>query len=284
MRSSLLCLLALGACGGDVEVTTHAYDERHEDNVMDVHAPVGASATPAILLIHGGGWWYGSRDETDKVADRFARAGYVVANIDYRLVPDSIYPSQPQDAFCALSYLRAHADELGIDPERIGVAGFSAGAHMASLVAVAADVPELQDDGCPTGRTGPAVAFAAGAGPYRLDVLHDDTTEDFLGSKYDDDPAKWQRASPITHVDAKDPPGLLFHAEHDLVIDVQQTEWMAEAMRAAGGDVLVLELEGGGHALNEGSGLGYEELQLLIETPVAWAAQLDFFDHTLGVP
>jgi acetyl esterase/lipase len=284
MRWLPLSAIVVAACGVDVDVHTVSYDDRYDTGEMDIHAPVGASATPAILLIHGGGWWYGDRDETDPIADRFARAGYVVANLDYRLVPDAIFPAQVFDSFCALAYLRAHADELGIDPARIGVAGFSAGAHLASMLAFAADVPELQDDACPSGRTGPAAALAGGAGPYKLDILLDDTTTDFLGVPYSQDPERWELASPITHVGAGEPPSLLFHAEHDLVIDIGQSERMRDTLRKAGNQSWFLRLEGGGHALNEGAGLGYEQYELLIDTPVAWAAQIDFFDSTLGAP
>lgn len=284
MRHLLAASLALAACSSDVDVTTVEYDPRHGDSALDVHAPVGAVATPAVLLVHGGGWWTGSRDEMTRFAERLAAAGYVAAAMDYRLAPDHVFPAQVLDTFCALSYLRARADELGIDPARIAVLGYSAGAHLAAMTGVAADVAALQDEGCASGVTGPAAAVIAGAGPFRLDVLQDGTTERFIGASIEDAPEAWALAAPINHVGPGEPPFLLVHAEHDLVVDAEQSAWMRGALEDTGNRVQMLRLEGGGHAFNEGSGLGYEQYELALDTPVAWMALIDFLRHTVGAP
>jgi acetyl esterase/lipase len=284
MRVPLALGLLLAACASDVDVTTVVYDPRHDASALDVHAPVGAAATPAVLLVHGGGWWTGDRDEMTRFAERLAAAGYVAAAMDYRLVPDHHFPAQVLDTFCALSYLRASADTLGIDPARIAVLGYSAGAHLAAMTGVAADVAALQDPGCPSGLTGPAAAVIAGAGPFRLDVLQDGTTERFIGASIEEAPEAWALAAPINHVGPGEPPFLLVHAEHDLVVDREQSDWMRAALAGAGNRVQMLRLEGGGHAFNEGSGLGYEQYEVALDTPVAWAALIDFLRHTVGAP
>jgi acetyl esterase/lipase len=290
MRWPVSTLLLCAACGADVEVQTVTYDSRHDRGDMDIHATVSADVTapggrPAVLLIHGGGWWTGDRSDMSRGADRLARAGYVAATIDYRLVPDGAFPIAVQDAFCSLAYLRRHAAELGIDPDRIAAMGYSAGAHLVAMLGVAADVDELQDDGCPSGRTGPASAVIAGAGPFDLTGLDDETTRNFVGVPLDDrNLPRYQAASPIHHVDPGEPPFLLIHAEADQVVDVEQSRRMRETLRADGNHALLLELEGGGHGIGDGAGLGNEQLEVAIDTPESWLATVDFLDLTVGAP
>jgi len=278
----LLAAAALAACG-DVTVETFTYDDRH-DLALDVHAPPDAADTPAVVVIHGGGWWTGKRKEMARFPDRLARMGYVAATIDYRLVPGVRFPDPVRDAFCALAYVRAHAEELGIDPDRVAVLGYSAGGHLAAMLGVAADVVELQDDGCPSGRTGAPRAVVSGAGPMDLTLLDDETTHNFVGVPYDKDSPVWKLASPVTHVGPGEPPFLLVHAYNDRVVDVAQSQLMYRALRGAGNLALLLELEGGGHAFNDGAGLGAIEYELAIDTPESWMATVDFLAQTVGTP
>ncbi len=280
-----LFTLFLCACTADrVEVSTYIYDARHGAGELDVHTLPDVSGAPAVVYIHGGGWRSGQRENDAATADRLARTGYVVVNIDYRLVPDGVFPLAVQDAFCALAFVRAHATDLGVDPDRIAVMGHSAGAHLAALVGVASDITELQDDGCPWGRTGPPIAVVSVAGPMDLRDLHDDVVADFVGVAYDTDPDRYATASPITHVDAAEPPFLLVHSEHDLVVDVSQSEAMAATLRDAGNQARLLRLEGGGHILGDGPGLGLEELELATDTPEAWMALIDFLSRVGNAP
>jgi acetyl esterase/lipase len=153
------------------------------------------------------------------------------------------------------------------------------------MLGVAADVDELQDDDCPSGRTGPANAVIAGAGPFDLSILDDDTTRAFVGAPLDDDNlALYRLASPLYHVDAGEPPVLLIHAEADRVVDVAQSVRMGDSLRAAGNHALLLELEGGGHGIGDGAGLGNLQLEVAIDTPESWLATVDFLDLTVGTP
>ncbi len=114
--------------------------------------------------------------------------------------------------------------------------------------------------------------------------LHDDVVADFVGVAYDTDPDRYATASPITHVDAAEPPFLLVHSEHDLVVDVSQSEAMAATLRDAGNQARLLRLEGGGHILGDGPGLGLEELELATDTPEAWMALIDFLSRVGNAP
>ena len=127
---------------------------------LDVYLPeatVNASEQghrPLVVFIHGGAWMIGDkawvRGGTHMQLEQFLhlllRNGYAVASLNYRLVPEGVFPAPIHDVKAAVRYLRAHAHELGINPERIGVAGESAGAHLAQLLAVSADQPSLEGD------------------------------------------------------------------------------------------------------------------------------------------
>src|SRR5688572_22635069 len=153
-------VLLAGACtgAGVEEFRGVSYDDRHAADVLDVYLPDdGATGRPAVMYIHGGGWSSGNRGHHADHARRLAESGYVAISIDYRLVPDGAYPAAMQDTSCALAFVRAHADEYGLDPARIAVMGYSAGGHLVSLLGVATDEPDFIPD-CAAAPAGAPVA------------------------------------------------------------------------------------------------------------------------------
>jgi acetyl esterase len=116
---------------------------------LRVYRPAGSGPHPVLIYLHGGGFVFGGLETTD----RFARAitnlvPCVAISVDYRLSPETKFPGALEDAFAALRWVAGSATELGIDPARIAVGGFSAGANLAAGVAMLA-----------RDRGGPAVAF-----------------------------------------------------------------------------------------------------------------------------
>lgn len=101
-----------------------------------VHRPPGSGPLPLHVFFHGGGWCVGTLDERDPrcrvIADG---AGCVVASVDYRMAPENTYPTAPEDCYASLTWLVAHASELGVDAERVSVGGESAGGNLAAVVA-----------------------------------------------------------------------------------------------------------------------------------------------------
>ena len=99
-----------------------------------IHTPHGAGPFPLYVFLHGGGWCVGSLDERDPRCRQIsARAGCVVASVDYRLAPENAYPTPGEDCYAALLWLVEHAPELGIDPARIAIGGESAGGNLAAV-------------------------------------------------------------------------------------------------------------------------------------------------------
>lgn len=93
-------------------------------------------ALPCVVYFHGGGWMLGSAQSHDAVARALCAGGdVVVLNVDYRLAPEHVFPAAVEDAVAAFRWTHAHAEELGIDPNRIAVAGDSAGGNLAAVVA-----------------------------------------------------------------------------------------------------------------------------------------------------
>src|SRR5579871_6373591 len=109
-------LLACSACGVAYQQRTVSYDDRHGDlGKMDVFSPKDApKPAPGVLVLHGGSWARGSKADLDEQAQMLAAEGWVVANANYRLAPDTQFPAPVQDAWCAVSWMRAHASELGL--------------------------------------------------------------------------------------------------------------------------------------------------------------------------
>jgi acetyl esterase/lipase len=287
---ALVWTVVLTACGNVTETIGVTYDARFGNGVLDVYQPPPASAPrPAILVVHGGGWTDGIyRSSMTNQAERFAEAGYVTLNIEYRLTPNGgQYPHAVQDCYCALAYARNHAQELGIDPARIAGLGYSAGGHLVSMLGVDRD-PDVQPDCAEaTLPVAPLAAVIAGAGPEDMAALpHVSTVEAFVGGSVDEVPALYHAASPLSHVTPGAPPYLFVHGDDDWFVDfTAQEEPMQAALATAGTATHLLRVPGGGHIFNRGVDGGSWELPLTsIDTPEAQAAMIDFLDHTIGPP
>jgi acetyl esterase/lipase len=224
---------------------------------MTLFAPstVGASR-PAVLQVHGGRWQRGSRLLSlsgSEAATDLVGAGFVVASIDYRLAPANPWPDQIIDVKCAVRYLRAHAGDLGIDPNRIAALGDSAGGQLVSLL----------------GTTGSSTLW--NAGPYPDESSAVDAVVDEFGPA-DLAAANWPgdsvamihrvfgaapgtpnpvlaQASPVTHVSAGDPPFLIVQGTDDQVVPMSQSERLAAQLRVDHVPVQLVLVDGGRHGL-----------------------------------
>jgi acetyl esterase/lipase len=278
-------LWAFSTACAEIEVVSNiAYDDRFgAATTMDVYLPAdGAVDRPAVMMIHGGSWRYLDKDIYARQAVRLARAGYVTASINYRLTPDGVYPGLIQDSVCALALLRARADEWGLDPTRVAVAGYSAGGHLAALLGTAIDEPDFQPD-CAAGPTGPPAAVVSGAAPHDLRPLAGaGAVQALIGGTLAEYPERYERASPMARVRPGAPPFLLIHGTADLFVPSSQSEDMRDALVAAGGEARLLTLDAGGHLLNPGADVGQLDGVTSADVPEAWAASIDFLDRTIG--
>jgi acetyl esterase/lipase len=227
---------------------------------LDLYLPAARPA-PLCVYLHGGGWMRGAR--TDRAAERLlpvARAGVAVASVDYRLSGQAVFPAPLDDVRAAVRRLRGDAAEHGLDAERIGVWGASAGGHLAALLALTRDERDAE--------LGDSSVQAAVAWFATTDLLRISTDEPegppppFLTGPLPeppfearllgvgaaaDAPEVARAASPVTHVHAGAPPFLLAHGDRDGLVPSVQSRRLFDALRAAGADATLWLLHGGNH-------------------------------------
>jgi acetyl esterase/lipase len=184
------------------------------------HPPQEGTKRPAILLVHGGSWVNGDRTQLHGYGILLGRIGYVCVSTEYRLAGESKWPAQIHDVKACLRWMRANADKLGIDPDRIVVEGNSAGAHLALIVAGTPNEPEFEGDGgnpgVPTGVTA-CIAVYPPTKLYGDDDPHSPEVLAFLFGR--DAPAETaKRASPVDWVTPNFPPTLLVTGNKDVVV------------------------------------------------------------------
>lgn len=235
------------------------------------------------MLIHGGAWKYGDKEQLAPMAERLARSGWVSAAIGYRLLPDGQYPNNVRDVACALAYLQRHAAEYDIDPRRIAVTGYSAGGHLSALLGVAWDDPDLAPS-CASGAPDAPAAVIPGAGVYDFRGQDNSILSDLFGGDESEVPVAYREASPLAHVRSGLPPFLLITGSADWFVGIDKTREMGSALRGAGNHAETLTLAGSGHLLNPGADPGQMEVAVSLQTPEAWLALSDFLVRTLGSP
>lgn len=244
-----LAALCVVACGGlaftAANVPAYFGDfERRADiayapgarHGLDVYVPGKAQARPIIVFWYGGGWENGRKANYRFVGAALAKAGYVAVLPDYRLYPEVRFPEFVDDGAQALAWVAQHATEIGGDPRRIYVAGHSAGAHLAAMLAY--DPARLERVGLPRDTVRGCIGLS---GPYVLNP-NDATLNEIFRAPYTI--ADWQ---PVQRVRAGAPPALLLHGESDTVVEVAHARRMAQQLRSLGVGVSLRTYAGRGH-------------------------------------
>ena len=227
--------------------------------LLDVFSPDARPSgnLPSLVWIHGGGWESGDKrgGYSDTFGPMLAQRGFVLFSIDYRLSDQAIFPAQLHDAKAAVRWVRANATELGIDPERIGVWGHSAGGHLAALVGTTGDLPELEgESGTPgvSSRVQAVIALSPATDFLELPagwphVEPRRATEKLVGGSLEERSELVRMANPMTHIRPGTPPFLIVHGERDGVVPVQQGVKLSEALSAAGIETTLGVLPGADH-------------------------------------
>lgn len=246
-----LALLSPAAWAGSYSVQT---DVPYSDSgqLLDLYRPdqPPAQPLPAVVMIHGGGWNAGSKEEFTWLGPWFAEQGYVAVSINYRLATgsDNFWPVQSEDVRQAVWYLRHHAAEWGGDPSRILAIGFSAGGHLSAWLGTT----EAHEPG--TGLSSRVEAVISMAGPWSLlGPLPQGDDRDYprwciatlLGSL---NIAPRERASPYRLIDGLTPRTLLLHGSADNVVPVEQARMANHALQQSGVPVTLEVIPGLGHS------------------------------------
>lgn len=219
---------------------------------LDLAKPSGDGPYPCLVFIHGGGWSAGSKNSYDSAIQEFAKKGYVVATVEYRFAPRFKFPAQVEDVKCAVRYLRAHAKDLHINPEKFGALGDSAGGHLSLMLGLMNTEDGLEGDGgCPE-QSSKVQCVVNYYGPG--DFLHPGEYPEiargiignFLGTTDKDSPIV-KKASPAAYIDKNDPPVLTFHGTKDPLVPLEQSKNLHEALKKAGVQEKLEIMEGMGH-------------------------------------
>jgi len=214
-----------------------------------------AEGRPAVIVVHGGGWRSGERGEFPLWNTWLAGKGYVVLDIDYRLLPPPSWQDAPADVACAVGWVKENAARYGVDPERIALLGRSAGGHLALLTAYAegraAPMPgcaarNVQDTG--------VAAVAAFYPPTDLSRLSSmgylGGMDRFLGGTRGVFPERYRLSSPVARVNPGDPPTFLVHGGEDRIVPPGQSELLAGRLRGAGVPYRLVELPWANHTFD----------------------------------
>jgi acetyl esterase/lipase len=230
--------------------------------LLDVVRPADrpAARMPAVVFVHGGGWSGGDKKTGIRWLLPFAQSGYYCVTINYRLSGEARFPAQIHDCKTAVRWLRAHADEYGVDPDRIGAWGMSAGGHLAALLGVSGGVESLEGNGGWPAYSSRVQAVCDYYGPTDLPRFpaHSDKqygTPDspevlLLGGTMDEKPELARLASPVTHISAADPPFLIMQGTADETVPAAQSGEFHAALKKAGVESELRLYPGAGHSLD----------------------------------
>ena len=224
---------------------------------LDLYLPAaGGPARPLIVWVHGGSWLAG--DKNACVAPWLLDRGYAIASIDYRLSGNAIYPAQIEDCKAAIRFLRAHAAEYGIKPDRIGAWGASAGGHLVALLGTTGDIRDF-DIGANLDQSSKVQCVVDASGP--TDFLNcapspaldnpNGPLSRLLGGTVKANPEKARRASPVYFVNKNAAPFFIMHGDKDDTVPVQQAHLLDAALKKAGAECALTIFPGSGHSGRE---------------------------------
>jgi acetyl esterase/lipase len=276
---------------GEVRIDNIIYscDAGYRPLMLDLRLPAAAAGgkpVPLVIMVHGGGWVFGSRRRqapnlhAHNVVGRIVDAGYALAIIDYRLAREAKFPAQILDVRAAVRWLRVHAAGFNIDPTRFALWGESAGAHLVTMAAFATKDPEattgeshdVSDD---------VQAIVEWYGPANMaDLLPAEASatvaagsqETVYGSEHPVVVAvtnsRWsaEEMSPLTYVRADLPPIFIAHGRDDVQVPVEQSHKLVAALQQAGANVTYKETDGD-HVF-----VGSTEFDAVIDDSIAFLA------------
>ena len=210
---------------------------------MDASIPDGVGPFAAAIVVHGGGWVRGDRrTDVAPLLPPLAGAGIAWFSVDYRLATDPLHFGVAiDDVVAAVRFVRDHAAEYRIDPDRIALVGESAGGQLAAMAALTVPVRAVVVLYGPTDLT--ALLDSAGIIPSEIRERFKGTPlEALLRSRL-------KQLSPIAHVRQDMPPFLLIHGTADPLVPFDQSRAMCEKMTAAGASCELFPVRGAGHGV-----------------------------------
>lgn len=240
------------------------YVERHRPLTLQIiRQSKAGEKNPAIVYIQGSGWHKQNLKQYIAKLMPYARAGYVIASVEYRYSEEAGFPAQIQDARTAIRYVKAHADELGVDPDRIAVMGDSSGGHTALMAGLAYgeafDTPEYgeytADVRCIIDFYGPTDMSQMFEVTGKTGVIPQDVRRELLlfekAETYEELREQARLANPLAYITRERavPPMLILHGDEDPVVPFHQSVLLYQKMQACGQKAEFYKILGAGHAV-----------------------------------
>ena len=241
-------LLLLAWCSAasalDYQIEANIRYDKYPATVLDILQPSAPAlaSRPGMIIIHGGGWIEGDKENTvDRICLPFIRHGFVVANVEYRLAKAAPAPAAVSDVLRAAQWFHDHAAKYNVDPNRILVAGDSAGGHLALMVGMTPAAANL----------GPSVKIAGVIDFFGIadvaDQLAGPNARKYAAQWIPEQPNRLELArqmSPMTYARKGLPPILALHGDADPLVPYQQTVNLIRAIKSAGGDAELITVAG----------------------------------------
>jgi acetyl esterase/lipase len=239
----------------------------NQRQMLDLYLPEAKTDKPhpLIVYIHGGGWEAGSKDQADVLVG-LIKGGtpYAGASLNYRLTDQAQWPAQIFDCKAAIRWLRAHAQEYNLDPDKIAVFGISAGGHLVSMLGVTGGVQELEGAlgkhldrssrvSCVLDFCGPSDFLTFGGKGSVIDP--DDpkgALAKLIGGPLKDRQEEGRKASPVSYITPDDAPFLIIHGDKDTLVPYSQATEFDAALKAAHVPAILLTGTDGGHVFLSG--------------------------------
>lgn len=243
----------------------------HQSLVLNMLLPKleNNASAPVVMFVKGSGFTAMNLDGFMQQRLYLAQKGFAVIEVETRVVPQATFPSQIVDVKAAIRYVRAHAKEFNLNVNKIGIWGDSSGGWAATLTATSNGVKEFEE-GDNLNYSSNVAACVDFYGPTDLQTIgkgqgedveasHDSasTTEAMLvngtafgtnpGGSINSDPAKAQKANPITYIDKKDPAFLIFHGTNDNLVSVYESQILYENLKKAGVPAQLVYVQDGTH-------------------------------------
>jgi len=255
------------------------------ENKLDVYTPAEAKGPmPVVVVIHGGGWVEGTKEERVLEMMPYLQMGFAAVNVEYRLGRVSLAPAAVEDCRCALHWVFAHAKKYNFDPQRVVLQGGSAGGHLALVTGMLTPAagfdrecrgPENYWSGAPGTGGDPRVAAIVNWFGITdvLDELHGPNAKGYavvwLGNQANADEIA-KSVSPINYVTSNTPPIITIHGDHDSLVPYSQAVRLHKALDAAKVPNQLVTVAGADHG-----GYTYEQNQK------AWAAIRQFLQENV---
>jgi acetyl esterase/lipase len=231
--------------------------------MLDIYLPekrVDDKPLPVVVFIHGGGWSGGDRKGYAVPAATLAASGkYAAISVGYRLSAEAHWPQQIFDCKAAIRWIRGHAKELNLNPDKIGVTGASAGGHLVTLLGLTGGVKELEGDiGENTSQSSRVSCVVNVCGPTDLALplmqgeqakTDDPAVSGLLGGKVRDKLDLAKEASPLTYVTAEAVPIMTLHGTQDMRVNFNNGEKLDAALKKVGATSLLIPIVGAGHGI-----------------------------------